>query len=181
MKRTKKPESSKAPNIPAIRTAIRKPRGRWKKGQSGNPATRWVAGQSGNKSGRPKTALLSAACREKLSEIVAGDPLERTYAQYIADALGEKVLKGDMGAASELADRGEGRARQSINMDSKVEVSDLSVLSSKDRATIERDRRLDAMSPEELQTWRSERQRVIGQAEQRALVSGTDVIDEPVQ
>ena len=78
---------------------------------------RWKPGQSGNPGGRPKGAPLSQACRALLGQPVPGDPEGRTYAQLIAQTLAEKALRGDIRAAQELADRAEGRARQSIEIE----------------------------------------------------------------
>jgi Family of unknown function (DUF5681) len=78
--------------------------------------TPWRPGQSGNPGGRPKTAPLSQACRELLTQLVPDDQQNRTYAQAIAQTLGQKALGGDIRAAQELADRAEGRARQSIEI-----------------------------------------------------------------
>lgn len=83
-------------------------------------ATRWKPGQSGNPGGRPKTAPLSHACRELLAQPVPNNPERRTYAEAIALTLMEKALAGDIRAAQELADRAEGRARQSIEIQNVV-------------------------------------------------------------
>jgi len=72
----------------------------------------FLPGTSGNPAGRPKTAALSAACREKLGELVPGDPHGRTYAQCIADCLGELAIGGNISAAQELADRAERKPRR---------------------------------------------------------------------
>lgn len=80
-------------------------------------ATRFQPGQSGNPGGRPKMAPLSNACRELLASPVPDDSQGRTYAQAIAEALGKRALSGDIRAAQELADRAEGRARQSIEIE----------------------------------------------------------------
>ena len=69
-------------------------------------------GQSGNPGGRPRTAKLSEACRDKLASIVPGDARDRTYAEAIADELARRALKGDIRATAELADRAEGRPGQ---------------------------------------------------------------------
>lgn len=79
-------------------------------------ATRWKPGQSGNPGGRPKTAPLSQACRELLAAPVPDDPEGHTYAEAIAEMLGKKAIEGDIRAAQEIADRAEGRARQSIEI-----------------------------------------------------------------
>jgi Family of unknown function (DUF5681) len=77
---------------------------------------RWQPGQSGNPGGRPKRAPLADACREVLALPVPADAEGRTYAQKIAATLAEKAAEGDIRAAAELADRAEGRARQSIEI-----------------------------------------------------------------
>jgi len=76
---------------------------------------RFVPGVSGNPSGRPATAIFSKACREKLAQIVPGDPLKRTHAQYFCDLLAHQALHGDRGAIVEIADRAEGRPRVSVD------------------------------------------------------------------
>jgi hypothetical protein len=45
------------------------------------------------------------------------DPQGRTYAEAIAETLVQKALAGDIRAAQELADRAEGKARQSIEIE----------------------------------------------------------------
>jgi hypothetical protein len=84
----------------------------------GGEATRWKPGQSGNAGGRPKTAPLSQACREVLAQPVPNDPEGRTYAVAIAQTLAGKALEGDIRAVQEIADRTEGRARQSTEIHS---------------------------------------------------------------
>jgi hypothetical protein len=74
-------------------------------------------GVSGNPGGRPKMARLSQACRNVLGQPFPGDPGGRTYAEKIASVLAEKAAEGDIRAAQELADRAEGRARQSIEIE----------------------------------------------------------------
>ena len=86
--------------------------------------TRWRKGQSGNAGGRPKSRLLSEALRTQLAEVKPGDPAGRTYAEVLAAnliqiACGE--APGAVHAANEIADRIEGRPRQSI------EVSDITM------------------------------------------------------
>ena len=88
---------------------------------AGSEATRWKPGQSGNPGGRPRTAAFSQACREKLSQLVPDDPAGRTYAQVIAEALAQRALKGDIRAAQELADRAEGKARQSVEIENTTQ------------------------------------------------------------
>ncbi len=80
----------------------------------------FLPGTSGNPSGRPKTAALSAACRDKLADLVSDDPYGRTYAQCIADRLGEMAIAGNLSAAQELADRAEGRPRVSVDTTANI-------------------------------------------------------------
>jgi hypothetical protein len=80
-------------------------------------ATRWRKGQSGNAGGRPKSRLLSEALRSRLAEVKPGDPAGRTYAEVVAENLIEIACSegpGAVQAASEIADRLEGRSRQSV-------------------------------------------------------------------
>ncbi len=76
----------------------------------------WKKGECGNPRGRPKTAALSQAYREKLAERYPRDRKGRTYAQVIADNIVRKAVKGNLSAASEIADRVEGRPRQSLEL-----------------------------------------------------------------
>ena len=82
----------------------------------GGEATRFKPGQSGNPNGRPKLAPLSHACRELLAALIPDDPQGRTYAEAIAQTLATRALKGDIRAAQEMADRAEGKPRQSIEI-----------------------------------------------------------------
>ncbi len=74
----------------------------------------WPKGVSGNPGGRPKSKALSHAYRDRLEQVVPGDPEERTYAEKIAEVLAGLALKGNVEAARELANRAEGKAPQSI-------------------------------------------------------------------
>jgi len=81
-------------------------------------ATRWQKGMSSpHPSGRPKVRLISEALRIKLAEIKADDPQQRTYAEIIAAKLIETASSPGhriVAAVSEIIDRLEGRAHQSI-------------------------------------------------------------------
>ena len=92
-----------------------------KTARRGNPDKliphRWQRGQSGNPGGRPKKTPLADACREVLGQPVPDDPEGRTYAQAIAETLAAKALEGDIRAAQELADRAEGKPRQSVEIE----------------------------------------------------------------
>jgi hypothetical protein len=83
-------------------------------------STRWRKGQpSPNPAGRPKSRLLSEALRTRLGEIKPGDPAGRTFAEIVAENLIEIACSegpGAVHAASEIADRLEGRSRQSIEV-----------------------------------------------------------------
>jgi len=75
---------------------------------------RFPKGVSGNPSGRPKTALLSQAVRQKLGALVPDDPQGRTYAQVIADELVRAAMRGNPECFRALSDRTEGRPTQPV-------------------------------------------------------------------
>jgi hypothetical protein len=81
-------------------------------------ATRWRKGQpSPNPGGRPKSRILSEALRSRLAEVKPGDPAGRTYAEVVAENLIEIACSegpGAVHAASEIADRLEGRSRTQV-------------------------------------------------------------------
>jgi Family of unknown function (DUF5681) len=81
-------------------------------------ATRWKKGQpSPNPGGRPRSRLLSEALRTRLAEVKPDDRTGRTYAEVVAANLIEIACTegpGAVHAASEIADRLEGRSRQQV-------------------------------------------------------------------
>lgn len=87
----------------------------------GSEAHRFKPGQSGNPGGRPKTASLSKAYRNVLDSSLPNDADRRTYAEAIAQTLVTRAMKGDVSAAKELADRTEGRARQSVSIETPLQ------------------------------------------------------------
>jgi hypothetical protein len=79
-------------------------------------STRWRKGQSGNPGGRPKSRVLSEALRVRLAQ-VKDDATGRTFAEAIADNLVRLACSDEpnaVHAAVEIANRLEGRSRQSI-------------------------------------------------------------------
>ncbi len=80
---------------------------------------RFKPGQSGNPQGRPKLTLLSEALREQLAEVLPGVD-ERTIAEHIARSMIKQALLGNVIAAREIADRTEGRPKQSVDVDMSV-------------------------------------------------------------
>ena len=81
---------------------------------------RFQPGQSGNPCGRPKVKLVSQAIRARLASLVPDDPLGRTYAEKVADAIVDKAMKGQVSALSEAVDRAEGKALQSVNVNASL-------------------------------------------------------------
>jgi hypothetical protein len=77
---------------------------------------RFKKGESGNSAGRPKLTRLSEALRQQLSEEMPNAP-ERTVAEAIARTLIREALSGSVSAAREIADRCEGRPKQSVDLD----------------------------------------------------------------
>ena len=87
-------------------------------------ATRWQKGRpSPNPGGRPHKTALTDAIRDQLAQLAEKDKAGRTNAEVIAAALIAKAKRGDVRAASEIADRAEGR--QSLNLQGRMEVSTL--------------------------------------------------------
>src|SRR4029453_4493897 len=76
----------------------------------------WKPGQSGNPRGRPKSRTLSEAYRRALSLPIPGDPEGRTYADAAAEMLAKEAAAGNVAAAKELADRTEGRPKQTVDV-----------------------------------------------------------------
>jgi Family of unknown function (DUF5681) len=91
--------------------------GRFRPGQSGNPATQFKPGQSGNPAGRPKTSL-TADLRKVLGTVVPDDPQGRTYNELIAHQICERAAKGDVRATTLVWERLEGKATQPIEVNS---------------------------------------------------------------
>ncbi len=76
----------------------------------------FVKGQSGNPSGRPKKKPITEAYERLLTEVVPGDPKQRTYAEIIALSMMRSAMKGKIQAAIEVTDRTEGRPSQAVDM-----------------------------------------------------------------
>jgi len=79
-------------------------------------ARKWKPGQSGNPGGRPKKKPLTDAYAHVLVRRVPAEIVRKlglrgkpTYAEVIAMSLAREAIKGKVNAASEMADRVEGR------------------------------------------------------------------------
>jgi len=83
----------------------------------------WQPGQSGNPGGRPRTKLITSEL-ERMLEQEAPAANGKTWAAVIAEALLKKARKGDVRAIAELANRVEGKARQTVDLELDVQ-SDL--------------------------------------------------------
>ena len=66
--------------------------------------------------GRPKKTALSDAYRELLESKHPSDPRGRTWAEVIAESQAHQAARGKTPAASEIADRAEGKPAQSIEV-----------------------------------------------------------------
>ena len=77
---------------------------------------RFQPGQSGNPKGRPKSITLSEAYRRELARVDPNDPEGRTYAEILAERMRERASSGDVAALREMADRTEGKPRQTLSL-----------------------------------------------------------------
>jgi hypothetical protein len=84
-----------------------------------NIGKQFPKGVSGNPSGRPKLTKLTEALREQLAEEMPNAP-ERTVAEAIARALIREAVGGNVQATREIADRTEGKPKQSIDVDLQI-------------------------------------------------------------
>ena len=80
-------------------------KGKWKKGQSGNPA------------GRPKKL---PELRELLANVLGDEKDGRSAAEAILMALRAKATKGDVRAAELLLDRAYGKPKQDIDIEANI-------------------------------------------------------------
>ena len=71
-------------------------------------------GQSGNPAGRPKSITLSETLRRELAK-ECPEEADQTYAERIAAVLCKSAAEGNVRAAQEIADRTEGKPRQSVS------------------------------------------------------------------
>ncbi len=76
-------------------------------------------GQSGNPKGRPKSITLSEAYRKMLGAVDEADPEKRTRAEVLAEQMYAKAKTGDVSALREIADRVEGKPRQTLALTSE--------------------------------------------------------------
>jgi hypothetical protein len=89
-------------------------KGRFVKGNNNG----FKPGQSGNPAGRPKSITLSEALRMELAKANPQGDGEQTYAEAIAQMLCEQAAEhNNIMAAKEIADRTEGKPRQTVDVD----------------------------------------------------------------
>jgi hypothetical protein len=77
---------------------------------------RWPKGKSGNPGGRPRK-VITAAYGALADQPCPFDPQKRTWAQVLAEGQFKAALTGNTNAAREIADRLEGKAQQSVNLE----------------------------------------------------------------
>lgn len=81
---------------------------------------RWKPGESGNPKGRPKKGARFASALEL--ELEAAHASGATLLSLVAKVLVAAALKGDIGAIREIADRLDGKARQSLEVTAVREI-----------------------------------------------------------
>lgn len=79
--------------------------------------TRFKEGNRANPGGRPKSKIISDACRAVVSSDLTERVRPQTRAEKVATKLFGMAEKGNISAIRELADRCEGRPAQSINVE----------------------------------------------------------------
>jgi hypothetical protein len=98
-----------------------RPRGKsFEPGNGFGSAYRFVKGApSPNPGGRPKSKEINASARLYLGSDIGKPPKIQTHAQAIVHKIGVKAKKGDIGAATFLAERAEGRPATSVTVDGR--------------------------------------------------------------
>jgi hypothetical protein len=104
---------------PAIPKVKKRPRGRpFEKGNTLSLPYRFKKGDpSPNPGGRPRTREFNAAAREFAASDIGKSPKVITNVQAMVAVQGRKALKGDLAAATFLAERAEGRPAVSMQVD----------------------------------------------------------------
>src|SRR5262245_17876992 len=128
-----------------------------KQAKNRKPNGQFAPGVSGNPNGRPKSRTLSEAYRALLKQPLPNDPT-RTVADAVAAAIVKNAVAGDVSAAREVADRTEGKARQSIDLSIEEKKRDLvnrAIEALMSDAGIERDEAVDALTrlTPEIEEW----------------------------
>lgn len=107
-------EVRKKPTTPEKRKRTPPATGRWKKGESGNPATQFKPGSCPNPGGRPKD-VLAQHLRDVRDELYSGKEKRfkgMSWGRVWAIRQFELADDGDMMAIKEIADRSEGKVPQ---------------------------------------------------------------------
>jgi hypothetical protein len=106
---------------PALPKVKKRPRGRpFEKGNTLSLPYRFKKGEpSPNPGGRPKSKEINAASREYLKSDTGDSPKVETNAQAIVAKIGRKAKKGDLGAATFLANRAEGLPVQGLSINNE--------------------------------------------------------------
>lgn len=74
----------------------------------------FLPGQSGNPGGRPKGSVKLSTALQRALALPLPDHSGRTYAEAIAEKLCKEAADGNVAAAKEIADRTEGRSKQTV-------------------------------------------------------------------
>ena len=96
----------------------------WVKGQIPTGAKPFQKGQSGNPRGGSHRGRLADLLFRQLSELVEGDPKQRTAAELVVRALIKEALKGNVRAMEICLERVDGKMPLPVNMMSREEAAE---------------------------------------------------------
>ena len=88
-----------------------------KKQESNLDKGRWTKGQSGNPKGRPKKEVCITELIRTFGKTFYNEEERITYYKQMTKKLWEKAAEGDMAAINFIAERTEGKAKQQIDIE----------------------------------------------------------------
>ena len=96
----------------------------WKKGEVPPGAKPFQKGQSGNPRGGSRRGRLADILLRQLSELVEGDPKQRTAAEVIIRALIREAMRGNVRAMEICLERVDGKTPLPVNVMTREEAAE---------------------------------------------------------